>query len=161
MRSHEDIIRDLQRMVTVDHHRCFGCGREHSCGIHGCAIIREGLALIASLQASLSASEEARSDLGRLLAKTQQSLHETKSEFEAAVRGQRTLQEALAKALQEKKLLLKDLAGCIDCCDACAYSADANPKCSLECDSCRLACHCKTCRDGSNFVWRGIVHGEG
>lgn len=157
MRSYEDVIRDLRRMVTVDHHRCFGCGREHSCGIHGCAIIREGLALIASLQASLSASEEARSDLGRLLAKTQQSLHETKSEFEAAVRAQETLQIYAADQHRMVEALQKDLAGCIDCCNACAHQFAAPPDCDVDREHCEKGCVCGDCRGGSAFEWRGVV----
>ena len=25
---------------------CLGCGREHNCGIHGCAILREAIAFV-------------------------------------------------------------------------------------------------------------------
>ena len=39
--------RELQRIAIEDRHRCFGCGFEHNCGIHGCAIIREALKRLA------------------------------------------------------------------------------------------------------------------
>ena len=67
MRNSESILRDLHR-ISTDNHRCFGCGQEHDCSIHGCAIIREAAALIEGLQGSLTASEEARSELGKRLA---------------------------------------------------------------------------------------------
>ena len=31
---------------------CLGCGYEHICGVHGCAIIREAIACIADLEAT-------------------------------------------------------------------------------------------------------------
>ena len=35
--------RELRRIAIEDNDRCFGCGFEHNCGPHGCAIIREAL----------------------------------------------------------------------------------------------------------------------
>ena len=39
----EVLRRELRRIAIENQHRCFGCGFEHNCGIHGCAIIREAL----------------------------------------------------------------------------------------------------------------------
>lgn len=37
-----DLIKALQRLkVETGSIACLGCGHEHNCGIHGCAIIRE------------------------------------------------------------------------------------------------------------------------
>ena len=37
-----ELITALQRLkVETGSIACLGCGHEHSCGIHGCAIIRE------------------------------------------------------------------------------------------------------------------------
>lgn len=37
-----DLIKALQRLkVATGSIACLGCGHEHNCGIHGCAIIRE------------------------------------------------------------------------------------------------------------------------
>ena len=66
MRSIENILLDLRR-ISIDNHRCFGCGHENSCSVHGCAIIREGMELIRSLRDALSESEQARSELGQRL----------------------------------------------------------------------------------------------
>ena len=107
MRNPESILRDLRR-ISTDNHRCFGCGQEHDCSIHGCAIIREAAALIEGLQGSLTASEEARSELGKRLAKAQQSLHETKSEFDA---------------------LLADAGSILSACDICANTNSYSSSC--------------------------------
>lgn len=38
----EELVRALRRMkVEAGSLVCVGCGHEHSCGIHGCAVIRE------------------------------------------------------------------------------------------------------------------------
>lgn len=37
-----ELIKSLQRLkVETGSIACLGCGHEHNCGIHGCAIIRE------------------------------------------------------------------------------------------------------------------------
>lgn len=41
------------RRIGSDNHRCFGCGHEHNCGIHGCAINRQAADELESLQAEL------------------------------------------------------------------------------------------------------------
>ena len=38
----EDLLAALRRLkVQTGSLACLGCGREHNCGIHGCAILRE------------------------------------------------------------------------------------------------------------------------
>lgn len=38
----EDLLAALRRLkVETGSLVCLGCGREHDCGIHGCAILRE------------------------------------------------------------------------------------------------------------------------
>lgn len=38
----KDLIRSLRRLkVETGSLACLGCGHEHNCGIHGCAIIRK------------------------------------------------------------------------------------------------------------------------
>lgn len=38
----KDLIRSLRRLkVETGSLACWGCGHEHNCGIHGCAIIRQ------------------------------------------------------------------------------------------------------------------------
>ena len=50
MPSTKDLLRALRRLkVETGSLACFGCGREQNCGIHGCAILRDTIALIEEL----------------------------------------------------------------------------------------------------------------
>lgn len=43
----EELIASLKRLkVETGSLVCLGCGREHDCGIHGCAILRETIAFV-------------------------------------------------------------------------------------------------------------------
>lgn len=44
-------------------------------------------------------------------------------------------------------------------CILCAHD-DTQPNCDVECGECREACACKECKEGSKFLWRGIL-GQG
>ena len=44
----DKLLRAL-RATAADQHRCFGCGYEHKCSIHGCAINRAAAELIEQL----------------------------------------------------------------------------------------------------------------
>lgn len=47
MMSGNDLIAALRRLkVQTGSLVCLGCGREHNCGIHGCAILRETIAFV-------------------------------------------------------------------------------------------------------------------
>lgn len=43
---------ELRRIAIEANHRCFGCGFEHNCSLHGCAIIREALKRLALEEAN-------------------------------------------------------------------------------------------------------------
>lgn len=48
----EQILQALKRLrVETGSLACFGCGREHNCGTHGCAILRQATDLIERLTA--------------------------------------------------------------------------------------------------------------
>lgn len=50
-----ELIKSLQRLkVETESIACLGCGHEHNCGIHGCAIIREAVERISSIQSAFS-----------------------------------------------------------------------------------------------------------
>lgn len=43
----EDLLAALRRLkVQTGSLACLSCGREHNCGIHGCAILREAIAFV-------------------------------------------------------------------------------------------------------------------
>ena len=41
-----ELVKALRRIRTMDELRCFGCGHEHNCSIHGCAIISKAIAVL-------------------------------------------------------------------------------------------------------------------
>jgi len=49
-----DLINALKRLAVPDRHRCFGCGMEHLCSIHGCRIIKDAVAEIERLRSDLT-----------------------------------------------------------------------------------------------------------
>lgn len=50
-----DLIKALRRLkVQTGSLACWGCGHEHNCGIHGCAMIREAAELISNIQCAWS-----------------------------------------------------------------------------------------------------------
>lgn len=50
-----ELIKSLQRLkVETESIACLGCGHEHNCGIRGCAIIREAVERISSIQSAFS-----------------------------------------------------------------------------------------------------------
>lgn len=50
MERNENLLQALRRLkVETGSLACLGCGHEHNCGIHGCAIIREAAERIESL----------------------------------------------------------------------------------------------------------------
>ena len=61
----DELINALRRVSTQDGLRCLGCGYEHNCGIHGSAVIREGIQrlgqMLAQIQALEKETEKARS----------------------------------------------------------------------------------------------------
>lgn len=50
--NEETLLLELQRISCLDNLRCLGCGYEHSCSIHGCAIINEAVQRLETLTKS-------------------------------------------------------------------------------------------------------------
>ncbi|WP_418725605.1 DUF551 domain-containing protein [Dysosmobacter sp.] len=49
--EHQKLLAALKQLkVQTGSLACMGCGYEHDCGIHGCAIIREAVAYIVNLE---------------------------------------------------------------------------------------------------------------
>lgn len=78
--DYEKTLEELKHMkVETGSFVCLGCGYEHNCSIHGCAILRDAVACIDELKRVLQESEAARADLGKRLAAAQQELAEVKA----------------------------------------------------------------------------------
>lgn len=55
----EDLLAALRQLkVQTGSLVCLGCGREHDCGIHGCAILRETIAFVEKKLAKAAAVKE-------------------------------------------------------------------------------------------------------
>ena len=55
----EDLLAALRQLkVQTGSLVCLGCGREHDCGIHGCAILRESIAFVEKKLAKAAAVKE-------------------------------------------------------------------------------------------------------
>lgn len=50
--NEENLLLELRRISCLDNLRCLGCGYEHSCSIHGCAIINEAVQRLETLTKS-------------------------------------------------------------------------------------------------------------
>ena len=57
--SRDELLQALRRMAPeTGSLACLGCGREHSCSTHGCAICREAVELIEQLSAEIDMLRE-------------------------------------------------------------------------------------------------------
>ena len=62
----EELINSLKRLkVQTGSLACLGCGREHNCGIHGCAILRETIAFVEKKLAGQVEAPDTKGDLLR------------------------------------------------------------------------------------------------
>ena len=123
-------------------------------------LLREALEALEVDAVALRECAEARTSLAKRLAGAERRLHEAKSELEAAVRGQETLQVYAEDMRRQLEAMEKDLAACVDCCDACEHAWSMHSDCDCECESCLADCACKGCKNGSKFKWRGLTDGE-
>ena len=66
--DYEKTLEELKHMkAETGSFVCLGCGHEHNCSIHGCAILRDAVECIEELKRVLRESEAARADLGKRL----------------------------------------------------------------------------------------------
>jgi hypothetical protein len=61
----DELIKALERMKSetgslADSLCCLGCGHEHNCGVHGCAVIREAIKTAQLYQAAYKVLERQR-----------------------------------------------------------------------------------------------------
>lgn len=74
------LIKNLRCLAAQTNHvseACLGCGHEHGCSVHGCALIR---AAADTLEQILPEVESTRNDLVKRLMAAEKELQEIKSE---------------------------------------------------------------------------------
>ena len=129
-----DLLEALARLrVETGSLACLGCGREHNCSTHGCAILRAAADLIERLTAE---SADLRKEI------------EWKDMVVALA------QKEQAKAEAERDAAIADLkisSGCTSCkyhCSDTIFCRDCNKKQNCKCMSCSLGL--------PNWEWRGL-----
>ena len=136
-----DLLEALARLrVEPGSLACLGCGHEHNCSTHGCAILRAAADLIERLTAEVA-------DLRKEL--------EWKDMVIALA------QKELAKAEAERGALIeqiKERHDCLDCKhnDFCEFDG-ADDAIVFDCMNCvQEGCPCTGCFDSSRWEWRGL-----
>ena len=127
-----DLLEALARLrVATGSLACLGCGHEHNCSTHGCAILRAAADLIERLTAEVA-------DLRKEL------------EWKDMVIALAHRKQAEAEA--ERDAALADLADARSC-KTCKYACDTR-----DCSSCKSkTCKCRECHlDNNARAWRGL-----
>lgn len=139
----EGVLSALHRLkVETGSLVCCGCGYEHNCGVHGCAILRETEEVIRDLIAetvSLRRQIDALTDAQAVVVK----------EFDRKL-------EELAKVRAQKEAAVLALSLHRDCDDCAHYSSfdECPADAAVRCESCPVAgCPCRDCVDGSKWMF--------
>ena len=119
---------------------CLGCGHEHNCGIHGCAILRDAADLLEHYQQALAALAKANT----FICRRNEALW---TDYDAVCRERAQLLEDFEKSLLG------------DPCEYCGNFTEDDTRCvpaDLDCEKCHDPdCPCKDCRDCDKWTWRG------
>ena len=113
----EKTLEELKHMkIETGSFVCLGCGHEHNCSIHGCAILLDAVVCIEELKRVLQESEAARAELGRRLAAAQKMNAELTDaqavmvrEFTAKLEELETAQRDLENANRNTEILAAEL----------------------------------------------------
>lgn len=120
MDNHADRIHALRRLsVETGSLACLGCGYEHNCSVHGCAIMREAAERLTSL---LSENERLRAEFEEERAKTKKLVDSTADLLLARDR----LQVQVAESQRRERAAVEDL----ECLLALACAAEVEGVCN-------------------------------
>ena len=132
-----DLLEALARLrVETGSLACLGCGREHNCSTHGCAILRAAADLLERLTAE-------NADLRKEI--------EWKDMVIALAQRKQTEAEAERDALLEIAKQGKDCKTCKNN-EVCAMPGIDG---AHRCDRCVEKCPCYGC-EGGHWEWRGL-----
>lgn len=163
--DYEKTLEELKHMkAETGSFVCLGCGHEHNCSIHGCAILRDAAECIEELKRVLQESEAARAELGRRLAAVQQELADYKDtglepeEIKNALDVNDIIPEInvtvdhicdLLKAEQEGRLVV------LPSKTVWELTMDAGPDCDMKCpvDAWDESLGCDLCSKAKQFAY--------
>ena len=120
---------------------CMGCGHEHNCGIHGCAIIREAMDYIVDLETTYRTEMCEDSYDCMELGKVRKALQVAEARAEKAEKER----DAAVERIRQDRW-------CEDCKYQPVFSLCENDG---MCDMCGTPCYCGRCIDGNLWKWRG------
>lgn len=114
---------------------CLGCGYEHACSVHGCAILRN---VVEHMEAALANYDH----LSTLADEQVKTIREYEAELEKSKRDRDALEETLKEH---------------GCCEECLHFYDLG-KCDdlADCDLCGEECYCRDCHNACKWEWRGV-----
>ena len=121
---------------------CLGCGYEHNCGVHGCAILREAEDVIRDL---IAENVSLRQQIDRL----------TEAQAVVVKEFDKKLEE-LGRVRAQKEAAVLALSLHRDCDDCAHYSSfDECPEdADVKCENCPVAgCPCRDCEHGSKWTF--------
>ena len=137
--DYEKTLEELKHMkVETGSFVCLGCGYEHNCSIHGCAVMNEAINAIVTLRGQLTASEIVRKDLGQKVAALGADNDQLRKAYAAIGR------DLAVRTKQVRELQARS-------CFRCEYH-HACDNCDDDCRDC--GCPCSTCCEYSNFERR-------
>ena len=129
-----DLLEALARLrVETGSLACLGCGREHNCSTHGCAILRAAADLIERLTAENADLRKEIEWKDMVIALAQREQAKAEAERDAAIAD------------------LKISSGCTSCkyhCSDTIFCRDCNKKQNCKCMSCGLGL--------PNWEWHGL-----
>lgn len=137
--DYEKTLEELKHMkIETGSFVCLGCGHEHNCSIHGCAILLDAVVCIEELKRVLQESEAARAELGRRLAAAQKMNAELTDAQAVMVKEFTEKLDELEQVKAERDAAVHDLHG--EC---------------FACEHVDTDCPSMNCRNGEKFKWRG------
>ena len=135
-----DLLEALARLrVETGSLSCLGCGREHNCSTHGCAILRAAADLIERLTAE-------NADLRKEI------------EWKDMVIALAQKEQAKAEAERDALLPYAKEYGCETCKNEKACFVQTREGVTVSCVKCPVpdTCPCSQCKDCGNWEWRGF-----
>lgn len=143
----EELLKALARLrVETGSLACLGCGYEHNCSVHGCALLSEAWATLDYLRRR----EDALYD----------EVKELWVEVNSRGNALRAVEQKRAEAEDERDALLpyaKEY-GCDTCANEKACFVTTREGVTVSCVKCPVpdACPCSKCKDRDNWKWRGL-----
>lgn len=135
-----DLLEALARLrVETGSLACLGCGREHNCSTHGCAILRAAADLIERLTAE-------NADLRKEI------------EWKDMVIALAQREQAKAEAERDALLPYAKEYGCETCKNEKACFVQTREGVTVSCVECPVpdTCPCSQCKDCGKWEWRGL-----